>query len=716
MVALASLLPAVALVAYYRKSLASDRPTALKLGVLANLVVSVVILWLGFGTKDLGAATTRVVVEDEDGNSVERVVPKSEFRKRLALYSFDDVTDDSATAWLQFGIPLAVQIDLGQDLFVQVTGTEIMAEELRRAGYPSGTDIPLTLMRQIADRHNLPFFVAGSFEGGDGEVGVTVRLYETRRGKLLSEQVYSGANLFSVADEISLALKHDLGIPTQHIEQVEDLPIADRLTSSQTAYRDMVQAYRALTVDQDWPAASAAILRSVEADPANAYAHSLRYGISVFANDQTGASQALEEAMRHIYKLPERSQYATKFQYYDYKGEAEKATAVLRMWIDILPDDVQGRATYATVLTYRDRRAEAIEQYERILEIDPSQTEYLRTLGNLTESMGDFDRATEFYERLVAESPDNYESYLDLGQLQRLQGKFDEAKATLERALVVDPENVAVLTSLAVLERRFGNLDAEVAGLLAALEKARTAQDSVSVYRALANAFEYRGQIQQALGYRTRALTLATTYSPPIAVLRSRLELLDDYISVGQEATAREILAATEQELQPPFDQIAAFGHLNIALELEDPDGVDAAADQIQEFIDTFGVQVLQGPVSHAHARALEMRQQYADAIEVYEQELDKNPSNISINRDVGRCHRKLGDFDAAESSLERTLQALPYSALTHYQMALVHEARGDVATAVRHLETAMNVWADADSLYKPAAEAKEKLAELRAP
>jgi tetratricopeptide (TPR) repeat protein len=569
-------------------------------------------------------------------------------------------------------------------------------------------------MRQIAADNNLPYFLAGSFAATDTAVEATVQLYETRRAKLLSERRYYGTDVFSMADEVSVVLKHDLGIPKQHIDEVEDLPLVERLTSSEAAYRKLVEGYVALTVDRDWPAALTALQASVEADPSNAYAHLIRYGASVLGNDQPAAVQALEDVMQHLYKLPERTQYQTKFQYYDYRGEAEKATAVLKMWVDVLPDDIEGRASYATLLVYRDRRPEAVEQYQKILEIDPTRTEFLQVLGNLTQSMGDFDRATAYFERYTEEFPDKPESHLALGQLLRLQGRFEEAKVTFERALLVDPENVAALINLASLERRFGNFDAAVTGLHAVIEQAKTVQDSASVYGSLANAYQYRGQIQQALEYRDQALTLQAAFIPPISVLRARLELLDDYISVDREAEARQLLTTIEGQMQPPFDAVVAYGYMNIALELEQPDSVEAAVDRIQSFIDSFGLQILQPDVNHARGRALEMRERYEEAIASYRAELQATPTDISVHTDIGRCQRKLGQLDEAQGSFQRSLAADPYSPFVHYQLALLHEARGDAAAAVQHLETTLEVWANADPLYKPAIKARDKLAELR--
>lgn len=715
LVVLASLLPSVAIVAYFHGAPGRQGWTRVeKIGIPTNLLAMGVLLAVLFSGRDLGAATTVVSVTDEEGVTVERVVPKSAFRKRLAFFPFATESGDTASDWLQYGIPLAVQVDLDQDLFIASVGLDGMAEDLRETGFPTGLGLPLTLMRELAERQNMPYFLTGSFATTDTGIDATVRLYETRRARLLGERRHSRPSVFALADEISVGLKQDLGIPTHHIEEVEDLPVAERLTSSEAAYRPMVEAVRALSVGRDFPAALSAIRSAVEADPTNAYAHNVNYAISLFSNDQAGAAQALEATMRHLYKLPERTQYAIKVQHYDYSQDAEKALAVLQMWVDVLPDDTQGRSMYATMLSLRNRRPEAIEQLEHILEIDPTQTEVLRELGTQARSMGDFDGATDYFERYVEAFPENPEAYVELGRLQRLQGRFDEAKATLERGLLAEPGNVVVLVNLSALERRFGNLGAEMEGLNGVLAEAETSQDTVSAWQGLANAHEYRGRIQQALEYRDRAITLAATYNPPLPMLRGRLELLGQYAALGQEDLAREKLASLEAELEGPFGQMAAFGNLNLALELEDPDSVDAAVVRLQGLIDAFGVQALQGQVTHARARALEMRGQYSEAIETFQQALALTPTELSVHRDIGRCQRELGNLDAALASLEQSLVDDPHDPLTHQELALVHEARGDRAAAVEHLDQALEVWADAHPRFRPAAQARAKLEELR--
>ena len=713
LVAMASFIPAVLIVAYHRGGRGGFSGLE-KFGVPANLVVSAVVLWLAFGSKDLGAATTTVVVEDEDGNTTERVVPKSEFRKHVMVFPFENETTDTTTNWMQYGLPIAMDVDLEQDPFTQFTPTDGLAEKFRQRGFPGGVGAPFALKRELAGEANQQFLVTGSFAVDGAATTVSLELYETRRGKLLAERSYTGDNVLTLADQLTAQLKLDLDIPTQHLEDTQDLPVADMLTESIEAYRYLVEAYRLVTYDQNWPEATAAVRRSTEIDPTNAFGHVLDYGVSLLGNDNANAARAIEAAMQHSYKLPENLQYQLKTQYYDFSQEADKALAVAEMRVELFPGDVQGRLVLAQLYSLRDRIPETMEQFEAILETDPSQHQYLQQLGALARGEGDFELAEDYYRRYADANPDDYQSYTQTASLQRLVGDFDEAKRTYERALLLEPNNVSVLVSLAGLERHFGNFEGGLAALEATVARARTTQDSITVFGALEFAYEYGGRMNEALSYLEARLALSRTVLPPLQVLGQQLGILDVYVDAGREDQARAMLASVEPQLQPPFDNLAALGHVTIALAVDDADAAEAALPRVQAFIDQLGVQAMQPAVTGARARILELRDRCEEAIPLFREELEDNPSDISVNTDIGRCQRKTGDLDVAEESLRTSLRSSPYSPTVHYQMALVFEARGDTATAVEHLETAMTVWGKADEVYKPAREAREELEALR--
>ena len=79
----------------------------------ANLVLCVAVLWALFGGKDLGSATNTLIVETEDGETVKRVVPKTEFRKSTALFPLalgPGVGEDES--WISYAVPEALVPDL----------------------------------------------------------------------------------------------------------------------------------------------------------------------------------------------------------------------------------------------------------------------------------------------------------------------------------------------------------------------------------------------------------------------------------------------------------------------------------------------------------------------------------------------------------------------------------------------------------------------------
>ena len=77
-------------------------------------------------------------------------------------------------------------------------------------------------------------------------------------------------------------------------------------------------------------------------------------------------------------------------------------------------------------------------------------------------------------------------------------------------------------------------------------------------------------------------------------------------------------------------------------------------------------------------------------------------------------AHRRAGRLDEAEAELREALRLVPGGPRTHVEMALLLEARGDIAGAVEHLRTALVAWETADEDYEPARAARRKLAELQ--
>jgi tetratricopeptide (TPR) repeat protein len=714
-VALLSLFPAVLIYALQANRGSVSQWTKLgKIGIPANLAVSVLLLALMFGTRDLGAATSSVVIEDEDGNALERVIPKSEFRKRLILFYFDSEDTHAENDWYSFGIPGALEADLSQDLFFQITAPERFASDFIERGFPDGLGLPLTLKRDLAEQVHVPMFVSGTYRTNADGLSVTVRVFDTGRGRLVAEHTLAGSDLFEIVDSISVQLKRDLGVPAQYIEETEDLPVAEIVTSSMASFEHLMRGAVVLSLRSDWQAARTHLEQAVAEDETNALAHLLLYGVAILGNDREKAAGAIQGAMQHMYRLPERIQFQIKTSYYDFMQQPDKMIAVAKMRVELSPEDIEGRAVLANLHELRMERDEAIAQYEAILEVDPTQYEYLRDLAGQHREAGSFDEAIVYYERYAAQYPEHRAPYASLGGLYRILGQHERAKEYYDRALLLEPGNISTLTSLAELERSFGNFEAEFTQLNAALERSRTLEDTGIVLTALRRAFSFRGQASRAVEVIETELAAARQVSAAVPFLMAQLTTLDLYVRAGRVDEAERRYEAAAGELRPPFDKLSSMGRLAIALEQEDADAAELALVDLMEFIQAFGAGALMQNVHNAQGRIHELRGAYEEAIASFEARLESDHARVSVLRDIGRCYRKLGDLDKAAEYLNDARRVVPADPRVLYELALVAAESGDVDVAVEHLESALEVWADADPEFREARLVREKLAELR--
>lgn len=707
---LALMAPSVLLLAWFHGAPGPDNWTRLeKIGIPLNLAVAGIVLFGVFQGRDLGAATTTVVVADEEGNELERVVPKSESRRKVALFPFDNASADTSLGWLQHGLPLAIYHDLRQDIFFDVQHSAYFAERLREAGYTAGVDVPLSLQREIAQETHRNYFLTGMITQAEGEIVVETSLYDAARGRLVSEGSVSGADPLAMADSLSLQLKRDLEIPAQHVEESTDLPVAELVTASRSAFRDYVEGFRAVVYDGDWERAIRAVNSAREEDPSFAYAHLLAYQVLLLGNRGPEAQEAVKAAVEHDYRLAERDRFSAKAEYYHIvRQDIEKAVAVARMQTELFPDDIEGHHRLAQLFGLQNDRPAAIAEYEKILELDASQYDMLQAIGGLYESMGEFERALDYYSQYVERFPDAERSFRVVGDLYRQLGEHDQARANYERALLIEPGSIESLVALATLERTTGRMQEAEARYDEALEAANTTEQRAAVLEGLTEFHDWRGQVREAIEYRARRNeALQRSTRPPVQTAVERLVSLDLFVRAGEPAAALDSLATIQGSLEPPWDLLGSLGEVVVFSELEDAERLSEAITGLNRMIATLGFENLRTLALQAEGRLSELEGDCETGLEKYSAALELNPAQASLHTKIGRCGRKLGRLDEAAASLASTLKVRPADAEALLELALVREEAGDREAALEQVEAALEVWAKADPGFQPAAEAR---------
>jgi tetratricopeptide (TPR) repeat protein len=714
LVAWATMIPTVLMLAWFHGAPGADEWTkAEKIGIPTNLVAAAILLVSLFGGKDLGAATAAVSIETDEGETIERSVPKAEFLKSFALYFFDNVSGDTALDWLQHGVPFAVLFDLQQDVFIDCRGADALQPRLRQEGYRDQLDVPLTLKREIADHLHLARFVAGTVDAEGGQIVITTSLYETRRGKLLQQRTFAGSDLFGLVDSITVQLKRDLEVPTRHIEEATDLPVSEILTASPAAYRHLVDGQRAANVENDWEAAAGHWESAVELDPRFAYGYWVLFGAHTLQNQSEQAEQALQSVMGLLYKLPERIQLGVKVNYYVVRQDADKMRAAAEMHAELFPQDIQAHLLLAELYALNLEMERVISALNHALELDPSRADLLLAIGQAYEYVGEFDVALDHYQRYAGESPDDPGAFTQLGDFYRLLGDHQAALEGYERALVIDPGDVSAMVRQAGVNRDLGRFQESVEGYQEALQASVTPEQRQAVYEALKVYHEMRGQPRRAVDYMHLGWGELEQYESPFALLQEKLQNLGTYVEAGQVDVALDSLASFRTQFPETFDVMLPLGQLEVYLALEDADSVEAAIPGLERLIEAYGVEILRPMTLHATGRVFELRGACEDALPYYQEMLELDPTQTLNHIDLGRCHRKLGNLEEALDHLTRRLEVRPFCPETHYEIALVHVERGDREKALEHLRTALYVWSEADPAFRPAQRAREELDEL---
>ena len=712
-VILLSLIPSVFLISFFHGKKGAGKWTKAEIaGLPINAVITILLVVFLFKGKDLGAATTTVTVEDEEGNKIERTVLKSEFRKKIAIFFFDNQSTDTAYNWLQYSIPTLIEDDLSQDIYIQIKPSNSLIFKLKEAGFNDGVNTPLMLKKKISENYHLNYFFCGYFKIKDGEYTIGTKLYDTEKARLLSEKTFSGNDIFNLIDQISVQLKQDLNIPQNHIDDVKDLPVAEIFTSYENALEYYSKGLYEVTFNNNYQKATKLLQNAIDIDQGFAVAQLTLAELYFNQSKIEYTNIALKATKDNIYKLPERQQFMTKFFYYIINEQPEKAIAVLKMLVELFPEDILAHSRLASRYQMDNKNAEAISEYKLILKLDPELFDYMINLGDMYERSGKPDSALYYYELYAKQFPKDYKSYQNIGKHYFNIAEFDKAREYYEKAILIESDKVSLSIKLADIDLRTGDPEKAFSEYNKAFKIAKTPQDSAKIYSALSSFYGLKGQNIKALEYMKKDYDLQEKFEAPLQVLASKTFSAELYFKAGKEKEIYDILEEI-RKLDPPLDKVAAFGYLFAYIELEDTGKAEEMIPEAEELAIGFGQKSLLASVYYGKGRISGIRGDYEKALENYEKYFEIQPTNYYMYRFVCRAYRKLGKYKTAEKYILKALKYYPYSPQVNYEAALLYIDMGDTAKAIEHLKRANEIWKDADPGYEPAIKAKTKLQEL---
>ena len=219
----------------------------------------------------------------------------------------------------------------------------------------------------------------------------------------------------------------------------------------------------------------------------------------------------------------------------------DDAEILLAAALEMAPDYIELRRDYACVLLDRHKHAEAIEQLDRLLKLDPQNIDYRVLRATATVGLGDHEGGIRGFTAVLADTSPRSRLVADLrlsiGHALKTLGRRSEAIEAYKEAIAVRPKFGDAYWSLANL-KTYTYSAAEIAHLEVA--EADPSTDELDRYHlcfALGKAHEDRGDYARSFHYYERGNALKRAAS------RYRAELVEQNTARQKQVCTHEFFA-----------------------------------------------------------------------------------------------------------------------------------------------------------------------------
>ncbi|NNL94688.1 MAG: tetratricopeptide repeat protein [Xanthomonadales bacterium] len=727
-----SLIPAVILIAWTHGRPGKDEITTLeKVGVPINLIATMGLLLTVFGDKNLGAAADLVTINNEDGQQESHYVAKEAFRRRVAVFFFENTSGNHEMDWLQYGITDLLVQDLNESAFINTASPWTnnaggFYSRMREAGFEDGLSLPRSLMREIADNANRQYFIDGTVGREGDEYILSASVWDTRTVSEVASLSERGWDLYDTADKLSEAIHAALEVPQGDGRLAGNLPLGEIYGESLEAFRLYIEARNARLFENDIDRSTDLFQQSVEIDPGFVRSWFSQTFNHLNSGDLPSAQAALEKVREFDYRLPSSDRATAKQLNYRLTGQVDKQVAFLKMQVQ-LRNDAQAHVDLAQTLMATGQLSESKQQYLAALELDPLNLDIYLQLANLEKGIGNMPNAISFTNEYLERKPEDVQARIRLGDLLRDNGDLDAAEEQYRQASLLEDQAVTSTLKLSLLAMRRGDEPAARGLIEEAEQQARSAQQKSQV-RTTAEYLESRlGRMNAAIEQLyAREVYLQELMSPFQVALSIYSPMIQYYSDLGDTARAREALDKALAATQPPLDQLLAFGEAVILAEEGKLDEAEQAVDRGLEIIERFKLEELKLQADYLRGLIEFERGEYDTSVKSLVAASERIEHSVLIGSDVNlilpqiygltaRSQVYAGDLDAASKTLEHAFELDSASPTLWLAKARLQHVSGMQSLAMASVNYALAIWSNADPEFRYFQDARDLAQEIEA-
>lgn len=257
------------------------------------------------------------------------------------------------------------------------------------------------------------------------------------------------------------------------------------------------------------------------------------------------AHYALGMLYRDLGELQKAQEEMALFQ--RLKNEQPLPKDVLFEAIRVLRSDPNDRLSQGSSLLAQGRIVEAISEFSKALEEDPSLAQAHGNLLSAYLTLGELARAGEHYYAAVKLDPNMYETHFNFGLLLSQQGKDQQAAEAFRRALEINPFYAEAHNNLAFILANEQKLDEAINHFMLAIKNRPNFRDA---HFNLGQILVTQGKPKAAIPHFVEAASLHDEQTPLIlfTLAQAYLQLGEIQKSVDCAQRARQAARSLSQQ------------------------------------------------------------------------------------------------------------------------------------------------------------------------